>query len=582
MAPATLGACHVVGSGESRNGASAGARRSGGDRAGARLTDPLRRLARLSTLPAAPAALAIGGFILCAAALDLSLEALLRFVLPYPDRLDAVVVPIAALGAAALVRRCAGRPGWRAVAAGAGVVAALLLVAAAFYDTSWDGESYHLPGVITLAGGWNPVAGPSGIERVDIWPSGSWFLRAQLARGVGCVEAGKAMTGILALASLLLWAGTLEALTGRPLSGAQRLGVLVLAANPVVLAQLSTFYLDSDVAVLSMSLLAGVLLTATEFRGLGVAIACAATVLLVNSKISGVYYAAVLGAGGCFAAPLPLRQRGRLLLIGAAAWLFACVVVGWRPFVTSTLAFGTPIYTAGWTWQRPPNLVGVPPPLQLLAALFARTGGAQGDAVAAKLPFVVTPHEALFMATPDTRVGGFGPLFGLALLLALGGTFFSWRAATATRHGQALLRTASVVAIACALFPEAWWTRLVGVAWCIPVLLVLAWPETGRRLSRLRAGVFALLLSGSVLALGGNLARAVWRDRQMTALIERLRPQAPLALVREGPLNFDVTLADRFARAGVAARLADAADCGREIETYRGSVRICTARRDQP
>ena len=132
----------------------------------------------------------------------------------------------------------------------------------------------------------------------------------------------------------------------------------------------------------------------------------------------------------------------------------------------------------------------------------------------------------------------------------------------------------------CALFPEAWETRLVAVAWRIPALLVLAWPaQAGRRLEWLRCAVLVLLLSGSVMALTGNLARAVWRDRQMTALIARLRPQAPLVLVRTSALDFDVALADRFVRAGVAARLGGAADCGREIATYRGSVRICAAPR---
>jgi len=46
--------------------------------------------------------------------------------------------------------------------------------------------------------------------------------------------------------------------------------------------------------------------------------------------------------------------------------------------------------------------------------------------------------------------------------------------------------------------------------------------------------------------------------------------------VATDPANFDVTLADRFTRAGVPARSGDAADCAREIEIYRDSLRICT------
>lgn len=532
----------------------------------------------IPALPDAPAALAIGAFILCAAALDLSLTALLRFVLPIPQVLDLPVALVSALAAAALVARHAGRPTRRDLLACLGVVAALLVVAAAFYDTSWDGEGYHLPGVLGLWHGWNPVGGPSGIDYVDILPSGMWTFQAQLARGTGFIEAGKILTGILALASLLLWSGTLAALTGGPPGAAQRAGAWVLAANPIVLAQLTTFYLDADVVLLSMCLLAGALLAATPFGVLGLAVACASAVLLVNTKLYGIYYAGMLGLGGCLAVARPARQRVRYALIGAAAVLFGVMVVGWRPFVTNTLAYGTPVYTGAFTLGHPASLTGVPSPVQFLVTLFARTGGVQYERPAAKLPFLVTPREVAFMATPDPRVGGLGPLFGMALLLAIGGTIAVGRAAAGSRHGQALLRTAGVVAVACALFPEAWETRRVAVAWCIPVLLVLAWPEQGRLLARLRAGVLLLLLSGSVLAFAGNLGRTVWRDRQMTALIERLRPQAPLVLVRTEMPAFNLTLADRFARAGVAARPADAAACAQEVATYRGSVRICAAR----
>ena len=82
----------------------------------------------------------------------------------------------------------------------AAVGAAALAGAALFHDVSWDGQVYHQPAVLALAGGWNPLHdGPLSLaERPDnLWinhyPKAAWVAQAILLRLTGSLEAAKGL-----------------------------------------------------------------------------------------------------------------------------------------------------------------------------------------------------------------------------------------------------------------------------------------------------------------------------------------------------------------------------------------------------
>ena len=527
-------------------------------------------------------ALAVAGFIVNALAIDLVIEGGLRFVVSQPARFDLAVVAVAMTGGAVSVSRY-----WRdmrrwSVVLVAAVVVGLLLLGTALYDTSFDSEGYQIPVIAALAHGWNPVAGPSGIREADLWPNGIWTLEAQLLHITGSPAPGKALDGLEALAALFLCAAAFRLLRRRPLACREMAALYLILLNPISIAELLSFLSDDDVYYLSLCLFAGLLLQGTEHRRLGFGVAASTIVLLVNAKMSGIYYAGLVGIAGWTLAPLVRGDRLRAALIGITAALVACLYVGWRPFVTDVIEHGGWIVTDPWQSERPANLRDALPPVQLLASLFGETGGTAFGAVDLKLPFLVEPDEVVAMGGSGPRVAGFGPLFALALVSAVAGTALLWRGIVRDPGGRFCLLVAAAFTAISAAFPEAWNARYVPLFWAVPPLLLLSWPRDGRAwVGRLGVVVMLLAASNSAVAFGGNLARLAYYSWRWRQLIAEMRVQTPIivvpAPVDDGEWHFDVTLLERIRRAGIEARRGGNDECRHVIKSYHGVI-ICTAR----
>src|SRR5271166_1500011 len=107
----------------------------------------------------------------------------------------------------------------RAVAVTAGLLAATWLAAAALYDTSWDGTGYHLPALLAIAGGWNPIVAASDIMPANLQANGLWTVRAALYAMTGSVEGAKGLNFLFVAAALLtLVVPAWTELRGRPLT----------------------------------------------------------------------------------------------------------------------------------------------------------------------------------------------------------------------------------------------------------------------------------------------------------------------------------------------------------------------------
>ena len=90
-----------------------------------------------------------------------------------------------------------------------------------------------------------PPAEPGvDVTSVTHYPKGAWMVAAALYRGVGRIEAGKALALLLGLA-----AAAFAAAVSLRLFASRRVALaiaMVAAANPITIAQLSTFYVDGE------------------------------------------------------------------------------------------------------------------------------------------------------------------------------------------------------------------------------------------------------------------------------------------------------------------------------------------------
>jgi hypothetical protein len=428
------------------------------------------------------------------------------------------LAPVSALLAIAL---SAGRRSpWAVAAATAAVIGGALVAAALFYDVSWDGQAYHQEAVLAFAEGWNPLRhGHLPAARFDnLWinhyPKAAWIIEAALLRTTGRLEAAKGLTALLGVGAACLSYAVLRPGPPRWLAA---LVALVLGAQPVLLAQAWSFYVDGMMAALMAALLALAVLGRRRPRDpLLLAGEAAALVVMINLKFTGLVYAALAVAALVAAARRPpLRRATGLLAVVAAGTL----LLGFDPYVRNTLEEGHPFYPIAGshpvdllTPHQASSFLRQPRAVRLLVSVFARSSeGSQAPEL--KAPWSVRADELEAVSFADTRIGGFGPLFGAALLGAL-----LLLPLLRRRLTPVVLLAGGAILLGTLVNPGLWWARYVPQFWLLPagVLALAAVAPADRWLRAGRTALLLLLLGDQALVLGAQLGR----QRALTRAID--------------------------------------------------------------
>jgi hypothetical protein len=153
------------------------------------------------------------------------------------------------------------------------------------------------------------------------------------------------------------------------------------------------------------------------------------TSTLVNVKLTAGIYASILIVGYLFilwfTKKIPVLRE--VFLISTGAFLLGFILFGFSPYVTNTLSQGNPFYPALGTDrsdytapQFPSNFTGRNSAFLLFYSIFAKSDNVRGaDKIAAlKVPFTVSRDELKAFTDTNAKQGGFGPLFGGAIVLA--------------------------------------------------------------------------------------------------------------------------------------------------------------------
>jgi len=425
------------------------------------------------------------------------------------------------------------------------------LFLASFYDTSWDGTSYHLPASLAIYAGWNPIYGKSVVSLANLHANGIWTIRAALYALFATVEGAKVFNVALLLAALFSLCAAFTALLGRPLRALELGLVYALVSNPVATAQIPTFYVDGNVFSLGVVTITATLLIASSHRRIALGLLAAATVLLLGAKITAAVFALVLPA----AAALSIWRRVSSWRIPAvvmlSAYALGTVVIGFRPYITNPLEYGHLVELGpGSNVGRPDRLAHTPPPVMLLASVFSRTD--DYAVVRLKWPFLVSRIEMRPVGSPGPRVGGFGPFFALELCLSLAaaGVAFLSRGSGFEPVTRPFFVLAGLLALICAVFPEPWAARYVPFFWMVPGLIAFAVCASANMpaLSRfLVAAVLVLALLNGGLAFAGNAARTVLGDWRTRVLLKDLASRQKEILIVPIPnRSFEITAAHRL------------------------------------
>ena len=384
----------------------------------------------------------------------------------------------------------------------------LALVAAQFDDLSWDGMNARIESVLALSSGWNPVKDPTFQEGARLAETNPYLrgsfvvqsgyqysfgnlLAAYLANLTGNLNAGKAVTPILAAASFGIAFGGLASLV-LPAGWCLALALLV-ALNPVAIYQTSSYYIDGHTGSLFSAMLFSALrLLRGGLNAEGLIALVVSFLGLSASKTSGLFYGIIIDLIFLvFYAATHLKNLRPMLFFLAVSALITWPTgmlfrkVGGFPALTMEyLKTATNPATAGYgvgDRSHGQDAMLKLDRVQIFVMSYFAPSGSMPDRVETKFPFYFNRRElSLFEdLSPDPRAGGFGPLYGGCLLLAM------------ASFGLTLLGRAPPAAAFFPIFPvllsvgctQTWWARWAPQGWLLPVCLLLpalaAWSKQG-------------------------------------------------------------------------------------------------------
>ena len=376
---------------------------------------------------------------------------------------------------------------WLASAGILAVLAAVLLfgiyVSGKYYDLSWDGQTYHQEGIIQLADGWNPFHDqPLQLVNsawINHYAKGPWIAAASLYILTGHIEQGKVFNILLIVSSFFLCLSALLTHYRDRLLEPVLFSVLA-AGNPVSILQATTFYNDGQLSSLLVIIIA-LLFLIVESPSAWPALTLALSVIIaVNIKFTALAYILALGLPVLLYLFLtkkwrPLRMLGLSFSIGLVAGL---LFVGFNPYVTNTVRNGNPFYPLAGPHAVDIVKANSPAEFQtmnrfekLFVSTFSETGNIDSShSTHWKWPFTVDQKEVDSL-WPDTRIAGFGPLFGGAVLLSPILLVTAWPHDKKKTLAYACL---GLLIICSALVnSEAWWARYAPQLWLLPVLCAM-------------------------------------------------------------------------------------------------------------
>ena len=486
------------------------------------------------------------------------------------------LAPLGTMAALAAGFCLAGREGFtgsarfRPLVWGLVIMALAVALAAFYYDLSWDGEWYHQTAILSIARGWNPLTEPmrSFAAPLQDWvrhyPKGPWYAAGTIFAATGRVELGKAIDGLAfaAMACAVLGAAFDAGLSRR------RAWTLtaVIALNPVVLSELTTFLVDEIMfaflvvaAASAWTCLANRPRPAVLVAGISASIAC------INAKFTGLVFLCFVAAAAALWCWIARRERFRgFVLTAAATLLVGTGVWGYNPYVTNTLNRGQPFFPvmgsarypgtrnpeeANEHGETPKNIVGRSRLVRFGYSIFGRPGNQpyqKGRDAALMWPFGAHRADLYAYNYQETRVAGFGPYFSGCFLLSLA---LGLGLVATGRCRWALGLICGAIAGSLLINAALWWPRYGPQLWLLPVVpLIFVFGS-----ARPRAPVAAAWLLAGLLIANAGIVGAV-RFRWETGASLRLRRQ--LAEMRESGQAYDVST--RYFTLSADERLAEA------------------------
>lgn len=376
------------------------------------------------------------------------------------------------------------------------------------YDLTVDGNSYHKTAIAFIKNGWNPIYESSREfqknnnevvkiakdSKIDLWiehyPKATWILAANIYNMTGNIESGKCITLIFSIMLLIISYNCLSKILDKKWT-------IILSAlivlNPITLGQLFSYYVDGLMGIFfAIEILLLFLIKPLEKQNKWIWLSLISIcTIFTNLKFTGLLCSGVIAAVFYFYWLIKYHQEKEFwlrfrnitfhfIVVFATAIFF----VGANSYVKNLVDHHNPLYPLIGkdkvdiiTTMQPKSFKNKNIIEKFTISLFSKTENVtyESKGPKLKLPFRVYSSEFDELMLPDVRIGGFGPLFTLSLLVSILILIPSIviLIKKEKENLKYLILPLIAMVLSMILLGEAWWARYVPQFYLFPLGAIL-------------------------------------------------------------------------------------------------------------
>ncbi|SKB65940.1 hypothetical protein SAMN06296386_103223 [Lachnospiraceae bacterium] len=398
-------------------------------------------------------------------------------------------------------------------------------IAGEFFDCSWDGNAYHKLAVGLLKNHWNPLKStPSlsitegaGVESfgnirwVEAYCKVTWIFASSIYSMTGNIETGKSYTMLAMICAFFLSFYYMKKKKYRTWQCILFSSILMI--NPIAVQQMFTFYVDGFLhTILFLTVLALVMLSDRETFSVVESASLVAGIMIIcgNIKFTGLLFGGLYCIAfyllDCFKS---IRKQNRLskevifesvfyfaILLGTVFW------AGATSYVTNYFRHGSITYPL--TGKEKIDILTDNSPFyeqnhvkNMLISLFSKVDSFQrssGKKAVIKIPFTFDGSEVSCIKATDSRISGFGVIFGGLFIVAII-ILVIWY--MIKQHDNRKIIATLVLLVSVGLMfgiKESWWARFSPYIYLIVVVALFVVLTSESLLVKYVAVLFALLV----------------------------------------------------------------------------------------
>jgi hypothetical protein len=356
-----------------------------------------------------------------------------------------------------------------------GMMIFALIINAKIYDFSYDGRAYHQVAALYLRNNWNPFYENLPEIGVFIWnnhyPKFTEIFNSILLDAFNNIELGKSYN-IIFLVIVFCYALKYVAVYQKNKCTVLAISILFVM-NPVVLAQIFTYYVDGLMGMLIIILFFSCINYERENDIKDIVVIIAVSIFAINTKFTGFICGVVLiGYIIKHFAHKKYKQMKNLIVAGVIIVAVGVLFIGYNPYITNLRDFGHPFYPLYGhnkidiitTGNMPDELLSMHP-IQRFFSLYLLNYNVSS------LPF--NPQKIIKLLSHknyDLRIGGFGVFFAEIFIFVILIVVFSIHK-NKKRYKNVFFTAVFLICISL-VTPESWWARYIPAFWYLVGFLI--------------------------------------------------------------------------------------------------------------